>query len=158
MRFIKPLTIIGGLLLPLSGCVTDSTAASAVGFEVLSSEIAPENGVLENRKIEFMSDQYAFDVAFSRYSVDPALQIDFTRNQVVLINAGNSSDAVTGIDLNGVEEQNGTLVVYATELIAGEGCIVPALVSSPYIFVKISSAARVRLVQIDREVVNCNAS
>ena len=158
MRSIKPLTIIVGLLLPLSGCVTDSTAASAVGFEVLSSEIGPANGVLENRKIEFISNQYAFDAAFSRYSGHPALQIDFTRNQVVLINAGDSLDRVTGIDLNRVEEQNGTLVVYATELIAGEGCMLPAVISSPYIFVRISSAARVRSVQIDREVVDCNVT
>lgn len=157
MRYIGALAFIG-LLIPLSGCLNDSRADSAIGFEVISTEIAPDNGVLENRKIEFVSNQYAFEEALSRYSSELASQIDFTQNQVVLLNSGVSSDAVTGIQVDSVEEQGGALTIHATEAIAGEGCYVSAMITSPYVFVKISSAARVRSVVVDREVINCNAS
>jgi hypothetical protein len=157
MRYINALTLVS-LLIPLSGCLTDSQADSVISFEVLSTEIAPANGVLENRKSEFIYNQYAFDEVVSRYSSEPVSPIDFTRNQVILLNAGGSPDGVTGIQVDSVEEQGGTLSIHATEKIAGEGCYVAATETSPYVLVKISSAARVRSVVVDREVINCNAS
>ena len=154
MQYIRALLSI---VLPfhLSGCLVDSQADSTVGFEVIAADVAPANGIIENRKIEFIADQFALNEVSARYTSGPAGGVDFTHNQVVLLNVGQSSDRVTGILIERVSDEGGTLALYATERVAGEGCFTPATITSPYVIVRIFNTARIRAVFVNRETIAC---
>jgi 6-phosphogluconolactonase (cycloisomerase 2 family) len=156
MRLVNLFALIG-LVILLSGCLSDSRADASVGFEIAVVGDSPDNGVLGNRKIEFINNQISYDEAVSRYSSEPTELIDFTQNQVVLLDMGQTGGGHT-IRVDSISEMDGKLSIYATETSPGEGCYVSLTFTSPYVFVRVSSTARVESIVVNEEVTNCNAS
>lgn len=158
MNYIMRLILVALLTAQLGGCFTDSRAGSSISFEVLFSEIGPANGVIENRQVEFINSQYAFEEAVSRYRSETAGQIDFSVNQVLLLNIGDRPESYVEITVDSIVEDGGVLTVHATEKRAGEGCIIVAAFTSPYVFVRVPSTARVQTVVLNEEVTSCDVS
>ena len=145
------------MVLPVSGCLSDSQAGAAVGFDVILTDQYPANGIYGNREIEFISNQQAYDDTVSRYSSLQPADINFSNNQVILLNMGPRSTGGYSVTVSSVAESNGTLTVYVTETSPAPGCMVPQAITSPYVFVRVHSVARIRTVVVDEAVTNCNA-
>ena len=145
------------LVISLYGCLSDSDADTSVGFDPVLSGAAPINGLLGNRKIEFFDNQFSFEEAASRYSSDPAEKIDFSQNQVVLLDVGRKLTGGYRIRIDGIDDIGVTLRLSATEIIPGPNCFVSQGTTAPYVFLKVLSVERVETVVMKSEVIDCDA-
>jgi hypothetical protein len=156
MKYINIIALIV-LVICLNGCLSDSQADAYVDFETVISGVTPVNGVLGNRKIEFFHSQLSYDEAVSRYSAMPTEQIDFSVNQVVLLDMGEKPTGGYAIKVDSVEKIDGTLKLNAAEIRPGTECVVTQALTAPYLFVKVLSVERVEAIIVKSKVVDRNA-
>ncbi len=149
--------ILLGILVSLSGCLSDSQADASVSFEVLLTDSGPKNGVLGNRKFEFINNQVSYDEAVARYSGEVTTQLDFTNSQVVLLDIGQRGTGGYSVRVDRIVESNGSIGIIATEISPGAGCFTTSASTSPYVFIKVLSTNRVRTVTINGEIIDCGA-
>lgn len=156
---MKIISIFGllGVAVSLSGCLSDSQADASVSFEVLLTDSGPINGVLGNRKIEFIDNQVSYDEAVARYSGEVTAQLNFTSSQVVLLDMGQRGTGGYSVRVDRIEESNESIGIIATEISPGAGCFTATAFTSPYVFIKVLSPNRVETVIINEEITDCNA-
>lgn len=156
MKYIGSIIPIFIVIL-ISGCLSDSDADVSVGFVPLLSGVGPDNGVLGNRQIEFFSNQLSFEKAVAGYNAATPEQIDFTANQVILLDAGQKPTAGYAIRVDSIESIGGGLQLNATEISPGPNCVVATVLTEPYVFVKVVSIARVQNIVLKSEAIDCDA-
>lgn len=156
MKYIY-LFALFGIMFSTSGCLSDSRADAAVNFDILLADSGPINGIFGNKKVEFIDNQISYDEAMSRYTNASTTAIDFSHSQVVLIDMGGRATGGYSLRVDRVEELNSAISITATEIRPGSGCFVSSVFTSPYVFVNVQSASRVRTIIINEETVDCNA-
>lgn len=158
MKFSRLLALIG-LLIILSGCLSDSRENSVVGFEVPLSGINIIDIDENARKIFLVDNQFLYEKLVSQYSIGPAEQIDFSTHRVLLLAMGQKPSGGYGIVVDKITENDGGLVIYAREQIPSkDDCFVAGVITFPHIFVKIPSLARIEQILIKEDIYSCSPS
>lgn len=128
----------------LTGCQQEDVIVdyAVPGTQVLHEGHSVVSTDLKDKQIVVLGSQVSYEAALLAYSAQTPEQIDFAKNQVLLVNLGERSS--TGYRISVLpSEPNEVLKTWSvevrTELPKGEGCIAAEALTTPYQFVKINT-------------------
>ncbi len=124
------------------GCWSNSDAGTSVlaTFDTVASGRQSLIGPYGNKTLEVYRDQAALDAALTNYThTGLTVDVNFATDQVFLVDMGQRNSGGYSVDTLKVEETEDAAVVTLQYSTPGSGCIVDAALSSPYVFVRVTS-------------------
>lgn len=126
-----------------TGCMSQAGAETSPEGPMVTTIASGNNtvtGLAPTRKIEVYRDQVTFNGSLYEF-IQPMAEetIDFTLNQVVLLSLGEKSSGGYSVSVSGVEETDDYVRVFVSYTFPGSNCMVPTVITSPFLFVNIDT-------------------
>lgn len=158
----RPLTALVSstlIALSLSGCMSDSTANTAVEVPFTVAETGYYSGIMSER-FEVIKDHSAFTGLWldhtKGFSPAPAQpDVDFNRDMVIATFLGERATGGYSIAIAKVEEQEESLIVSVKATFPSAKCVVTQAMSQPHQIVTVPRSGKIVALTTAVERVDC---
>lgn len=126
------------VLIPLSGCLSDSNAESPLPeseYQELNRGAYTVSGTFTEKQVKVITSQASYNEELVNYTSEIPTIVDFSQGKVLLVDMGQRNSGGYSIGVSSISVEDNYIVAGVVLSSPGQNCAVTLALTNPYQFV-----------------------